>query len=37
MTKSKNMFVRAFDAVIEGRARSAARDVAEYRKRFNLN
>ncbi len=37
MTNSKNIFVRAFDAVIEGRMRSTARNVAHYRKQFNLD
>ncbi len=37
MTKSKNLFVRAFDAVIEGRVRSTARNVAIYRKKFDLD
>ncbi len=36
MAGSKNFFVRAFDAVIEGRMRSTARNVAEYRKKFDL-
>jgi len=34
MTKKKNVFVRAFNAVIEGRARQAAREIALYRGRF---
>ena len=37
MSKSKNLFVRAFDAVIEGRMRSTARNVAAYRKKFDLD
>jgi len=34
MTKKKNVFLRAFDAVIEGRTRQAAREIAHYRDRF---
>ncbi len=34
MTRKKNVFVRAFDAVIEGRTRHAAREIARYRDRF---
>ena len=36
MTGSKNFLMRAFDAVIEGRMRSTARNVAEYRRKFDL-
>ncbi len=34
MANSKNIFVRAFDAVIEGRTRQAKREIEAYRERF---
>ncbi len=35
MANSKNIFVRVFDAVIEGRTRQAQREINAYRERFN--
>jgi len=34
MANSKNIFSRAFDAMIEGRTQQAKREIQAYRERF---
>lgn len=35
MNKQNNIFKNVFNAMIEGRARSAEREIAQYRKMLN--
>lgn len=37
MPDKKNVFLRAYDAVIESRMRHAQREIATYRDMFEMN